>query len=67
MEKKELSALPALIEKTEKDIAMIHAKMSEPEIYRKPEELKQNQKDLKELELDLEKAFARWEELERKE
>ena len=38
--------------------------MSDPELYRDPEEVKKSKEDLKKIEVDLEHAYARWEELE---
>jgi ATP-binding cassette subfamily F protein uup len=61
---KELEALPAIIEQLENEIEALHVKMSEPELYRDPEEIKISKEHLKKMETDLDLAYARWEELE---
>jgi ATP-binding cassette subfamily F protein uup len=61
---KELNALPVKIEKLETKIAVLHAKMSEPDFYKKPEEVIKSKAKLKEIELELGQAYGRWEELE---
>ncbi len=61
---KELEALPALIEKMETEIALLHAKMSEPGFYKNHEEVKKSSTELKKIESELGQAYTRWEELE---
>ena len=64
-EKRELEALPDLIETTESRIAEIHQLMGAPEFYKSPgEEISERQAELKSLESKLENAYRRWEELE---
>ncbi len=64
-EQQELAALPALIEKLEAEIAVLHEQMARPEFYQQPgDDIAKAQEELKELESRLEAAYARWEELD---
>ncbi|QDU95600.1 ATP-binding cassette domain-containing protein [Lignipirellula cremea] len=64
-EQQELAALPAKMEKLEQQIAAVHEKMGQPTFYQESgEKIAQAQKELKELEMSLEQALLRWEELE---
>ena len=64
-EKQELEKLPATIESLEGSIAKIHELMADSDYYKKPkDELASTQKELSEAQGKLEKAYARWEELE---
>jgi len=64
-EQQELGSLPSLIEQLEAQMAALHQQMAQPEFYQQPgEEIVSAQRQLKELESQLETAFARWEELE---
>ena len=60
-----MQILPGTIETLEADISEIHTLMGDADFYRQEGDViaaKQNQ--LKELETQLEQAYARWEELE---
>ena len=64
-EKLELEKLPAEIERLEGEIADMHTEMGDPDFYQKPkDEIASLQSKLKTAESELEKTFARWEELE---
>ena len=64
-EQQELAALPDAIDQLEKEIAVQHELLAEPEFYRQPgTEIAQQQRKLKQLEQQLAVAYARWEELE---
>ncbi|MCZ7646436.1 MAG: ATP-binding cassette domain-containing protein [Planctomycetota bacterium] len=64
-EDRELEALPARIEALEAEQAALHARMAEPEFFKRPhEEVAQASARLTEVERELEEAYARWETLE---
>jgi ATP-binding cassette subfamily F protein uup len=64
-EQKELENLPERIETLEADIAALNTKMGRPEFYQQPKDfITQSRTKLAELEMALEAAYARWEELE---
>ena len=64
-EQREMTALPATVEKLDGQIAALHETMGEPEYYQKPgDQLAADQAKLKELKAELATAYARWEELE---
>ncbi len=64
-EQRELEKLPSIIEKCEKDIEAMQAKMCEPGFYDKPkDEVQAAHAKLSALEADLQKAYARWNELD---
>lgn len=65
-ENKELEALPALIEELEQEQKSLYEQMGDPEFYKKAgEEVSRAQERLNELDLALESAYGRWEELEK--
>ncbi len=64
-ERQERDALPGIIEKIETDLAVLHAKMAQPEFYQQSRELIAAEATLlKELETQLAGAYQRWEELD---
>lgn len=64
-EKQELAALPERIEALESQIAEIHEQMVDPEFYKQPgDQIATISERLRQLEQELEAAYARWEELE---
>lgn len=64
-EKRELEALPSLIESIDQELAELHTLMAAPEYYKQPpEDIARNQSRLKELEQKSAEAYLRWEELE---
>ncbi|MGE4345660.1 MAG: ATP-binding cassette domain-containing protein, partial [Geoalkalibacter sp.] len=64
-EKRELEALPERIEELEAEQAAIHERMADPDFYRDHgEEVAQRQKRLEQIARELERGYARWEELE---
>jgi ATP-binding cassette subfamily F protein uup len=64
-EQRELKRLPQDIEKIETRIAALHARMAAPEFYQQPvEEQRAAQGELAQQEAALERAYARWAELE---
>ncbi len=64
-EKKELEALPGLLEEKEKRKHELIEMMSDPEFYQKKgTAVAETKTELEELEAELENLFARWEELE---
>lgn len=64
-EQQELTALPALIEKLEVDIATLHEQMGQPTFYQQSgPAIAQAQAQLRLLDDQLAAAFVRWEELE---
>ncbi|MCE9552342.1 MAG: ATP-binding cassette domain-containing protein [Planctomycetes bacterium] len=64
-EQQELSGSPALIEKLESQIRVLHEAMAQPAYYQRPgEELARDRARLDELESQLRVAYRRWEELE---
>ncbi len=66
-EQRELTRLPSQIESLEKNIAELHAEMSDPEFYRQNESnIASSQRKLIEYEAKLEEFYARWEVLEAK-
>ena len=65
MEKRELEELPARIEALEKEQEELFALMSDPDFYKKDAvEIARNKDRLALVEVELEKCFIRWEELE---
>jgi ABC transport system ATP-binding/permease protein len=66
-ENKELEELPAKLESLETELAEIHEKMADPELYKSGNnEVAELTDKATELEQSLEIAFTRWEELEEK-
>jgi ATP-binding cassette subfamily F protein uup len=64
-EKRELESLPATIEKLDAKLAAMHESMARPEFYKQPPaEIARRQAESKELQQQLDTAYARWEELE---
>lgn len=64
-EQKELDALPAEIDKLEKELASIHTQMTDPNFYKQAAEvIAKTASRVQEIEDTLAAAFARWEELE---
>ena len=64
-EQQELKALPATIDRLERQIAELHDEMSQDAFYRQPrDQISAKQARLKELEDQLTGAFDRWSELE---
>lgn len=64
-EKIELEKLPALIEKTEADIAALEARMADPAFFTQAREATEKAlKDLAGLQAALATHYARWEELD---
>jgi ATP-binding cassette subfamily F protein uup len=64
-EKQELTNLPSLIERLERDVAVIHEAMADPAYFRQPgDKLAKQQAELKKLEEKIATAYKRWEELE---
>jgi len=64
-ETRELAELPAKIEAFEVELAEIHAAMAEPDFYRQTgDTIAEKQTRVKTLESELERVYARWEELE---
>jgi ATP-binding cassette subfamily F protein uup len=64
-EKRELESLPDKIEFLEKQIASLHEAMGDPDFYKKDSgEISRVQKDAADFQLELEKKFERWTELE---
>ena len=64
-EQQELAALPARIEQLEAAIDGLHRDMAQPDYFKQPgSQIAAGQAQLKDLELQLQTAYARWEELE---
>lgn len=63
-EKEELKRLPALIEKLEVELQQVLAEMAEPTLYKKGSEAVAVSTRAGELKKQLDKAYARWQELE---
>jgi ATP-binding cassette subfamily F protein uup len=64
-EKRELESLPEKIEFLESQIASLHEAMGDPDFYKKDSgEISRVQKDAADFQLELEKKFERWTELE---
>ena len=64
-EQQELTSLPARIEKLEAAIDALHQDMSQPDYYKQSgSQIAAGQAQLRDLEIQLETAYARWEELE---
>ena len=64
-EQKELESLPPRIELLEAEQAEWHQKMAQPSFYQQPPQtLTEASQRLKDLELELQQAYTRWEELE---
>jgi ATP-binding cassette subfamily F protein uup len=64
-EKRELKSLPTTIERLEARIAEIHETVAQPEFYKlPPADIARQQRELKDLEQQLQTAYARWEALE---
>ena len=67
MERRELEALPERIEGLEARIEALHANLADPAFYREPASvIVDTRRSLDELEGELERAFERWQDLERK-
>ncbi|MDO8302935.1 MAG: hypothetical protein Q7T18_06825, partial [Sedimentisphaerales bacterium] len=64
-EKKELAAMPAMIETLETQQRQLHEKMAEPDFYKRGAEVVTATNKLKELSRQLEEAYGRWHELEK--
>lgn len=66
-EKEEMETLPARIETLEEEHALLIEKMGDPQLYQSaPETLKELQAAVESKEEEMEIAFARWEELEKR-
>lgn len=65
-EKKELDDMEGLIAKLESRVAELNAKMADPHVLNNHQELAKYGADLASAEAELEKKFARWQELEAK-
>ncbi len=64
-DKKELDSLPKKIEDLETQIAAIHEKMADPEFYKgDPAAISETSDKAQALDLQLQQAYTRWEELE---
>jgi len=64
-QQRELEGLPHVIEELEADIAAIHRAMTDPSFFQRPgEQIAADQEKLNEMEVELAKAYTRWEELE---
>lgn len=64
-EQRELSALPAKVEKLEAEIAMFELKLAQPEFYQQPQaEIQKVSTRLDQLKKEVEQAYQRWQELE---
>ena len=63
-EQKELKELPSLIETLEKQQQELHDKMAEADFYKNGNDVVEATTKLKELENQLAKSYARWEEIE---
>ncbi len=64
-ERRELDALPALIEQLEQEIEGLHTTMADPSFYRQDGEvIAQKQAELADLDARLAAAYQRWEELD---
>ena len=67
MERREVEALPERIEGLEARIEALHAKLADPAFYREASSvIVDARRSLDELEGELERAFERWQDLERK-
>ena len=67
MERREIEALPERIEGLEARIDSLHAKLADPAFYREASSvIVDARRSLDELEGELERAFERWQVLERK-
>jgi len=64
-EKKELDAIPAMIETLEARQRQLHEKMAAPDFYKRGAEVAVAANTLKELSRQLEEAYDRWHELEK--
>ncbi len=64
-EKKELAAIPELIEKLEAQQRQLHEIMAKPDFYKRGDEVVTATNKLKELGRQLEETYARWHELEK--
>jgi ATP-binding cassette subfamily F protein uup len=65
-EKRDLEALPALIERLESESAKMHAEMADPDFYKQPAaKISSQHARLSKLEGELAVAFRRWEDLEK--
>jgi ATP-binding cassette subfamily F protein uup len=64
-EQKELDALPGRIEELETKLAALHEQMTRPAFYKQnPADIAKASADVSEMENELAKAYARWEQLE---
>jgi ATP-binding cassette subfamily F protein uup len=63
-EQKELDVLPERIEQLEIEQQVLHQTMSDPNSYRNGANIAALKEKLAQVETDLNKVFARWEELE---
>ena len=63
-EKKELKELPALLEKLETELKQLHETMADPAFYKKGSEVAATGTKAAELKKQLDKFYARWQELE---
>ncbi|MFO7596536.1 MAG: ATP-binding cassette domain-containing protein [Desulfocurvibacter africanus] len=62
--RKELAELPARIEALEAEQAELNARLSSPDLYSDPQSVQKVQARMAEIESGLDRALARWEELE---
>ena len=66
-ERRELEALPERIEGLEGRVAALHEKLADPSFYREPSRvIAAARRTLAEVEAELEDAFERWSDLERR-
>jgi ATP-binding cassette subfamily F protein uup len=64
-EQRELDGLPGAIEQLEAKVSAIHQQMADPAFFQQAgERIASEQKQLREIEVELAAAYARWEELE---
>ena len=63
-EKKELKALPTLLEKLEPELHQLHEAMADPAFYKKGSEVAAVCTKAGELKKQLDEVYARWQELE---
>ena len=63
-EKRELEAIPKLIEELETELKQLHEAMASPDFYKKGPEIPAIAARLEELSRQLENAYARWQKLE---
>lgn len=65
-EERELERLPGQIESSEAELASLHERLSDPELYTRPQLARETQARLAELEANIAHLYQRWEILEEK-